>query len=224
MNWLDAIFVVFLVLGALRGLFSGKLLPLLIIFSVWIMSIALAANFEDQLGDTFGDYHWYPLLAFFLILSIVQVAIYWSGIPTIVVNSIGWKPQKWMDMAGGVVLSACITLIYAGLVWRVLWEIAQEVAIRPGFAAGGSGFGAAYYDLIEGSAVRPALISFIEAFKPPLGVVLGSLIGAALIGLAIASRLRGGEGEDWADETEPIDGEGRDDEQGPETTSGTRSI
>lgn len=214
MNWLDAIFVVFLVLGALRGLFSGKLLPLLIIFSVWIMSIALAVNFEDQLGDTFGDYHWYSLLAFFIILGVIQLAIYWSGIPTVVLTSIRWKPEKWMDMAGGAVLSACITMIYAGIVWRVLWEIAREVAIRPGFSVEGSGFGSAYYNLIEGSAVRPALVSFIEAFEPPLGVVLGSLIGAALIGLAIASRLRSSGGDDWADDTGPDDGEDRDDGRG----------
>jgi len=224
MNWLDAIFVVFLVLGALRGLFSGKLLPLLIVFSVWIMSIALAVNFEDQLGDTFGDYHWYPLLAFFIILAVIQVAIYWSGIPTIVVNSIGWKPQKWMDMAGGAILSACITLIYAGIVWRVLWEIAEEVAIRPGFSVEGSGFGTAYYNLIEGSAVRPALVSFIEAFEPPLGVALGLVIGAVLIGLAVASRLRSGGGEAWADDLEPTDSDDWDDEQGQGTSSGTTSI
>jgi len=223
MNWLDAIFVVFLVLGALRGLFSGKLLPLLIIFSVWIMGIALAVNFEDQLGDTFGTYHWYPLIAFFIILAVVQVAIYWSGIPTVVANSIGWKPRKWMDMAGGVLLSACITMIYAGLVWRVLWEIAQEVAMRPGFSVEGSGFGASYYNLIEGSAVRPALISFIEAFEPPLGVVLGSLIGAALIGLAIASRLRSGRDESWADER-VVGSEDLDDEREQETRSGTTSL
>ncbi len=68
MNWLDAVFIVVLVLGALRGLLTGRLLPLLIVFAIWITSIALAVNFEDQLGSTFGDYHWYPLLAFFIIL------------------------------------------------------------------------------------------------------------------------------------------------------------
>jgi hypothetical protein len=203
MTWLDAIFVVFLVLGALRGLFTGKLLPLLIIFAVWIMSIAMAVNFEKQLGDTFGDFRWYPLLAFFIILVVIQVAIYWSGIPQMVMSSIRWRPDRWMNMVGGVLLNACIVAIYCGLIWRILTVIAVAVAIRPGFSVDGTGLGATFYNLVFDSALRSGLVDFVDAYEPPLGVVLGSVIGAALVGLAIYGRLRAEGSDAWADDMEP---------------------
>ncbi len=220
MNWLDAIFVVFLVLGALRGLLTGKLLPLLIVFSIWIMSIAIGVTFEGQLGDTFGDFHWYPLLAFFIILIFIQVAIYWSGIPQTVLNSIRWRPDRWMDMIGGVILSACIVAIYCGLIWRILTEIAIAVAIRPGFSVDGTGPGATFYNLVFDSALRSGMVDFVAAYEPPLGVVLGSIIGAALIGLAVAGRLRAGGSDDWANDMNPDAG---DDEFGRRSENSSRT-
>jgi len=223
MNWLDAIFVVFLVLGALRGLFTGKLLPLLIVFAVWIMSIAIAVNFENQLGDTLGDFHWYPLLAFFIILVVIQVAIYWSGIPLMVMNSIRWRPDRWMNMVGGILLNACMVAIYCGLVWRILTEIAVAVAIRPGFSVDGTGPGATFYNLVIDSALRSGLVDFVDAYEPPLGIVLGSVIGAALVGLAISGRLRGESSDAWADDTGPDDND-VDLERGSEASSRTDSV
>lgn len=223
MTWLDAIFVVFLVLGALRGLFTGRLLPLLIVFAVWIMSIAIAVNFEKQLGDTFGDFHWYPLLAFFIILVVIHTAIYWSGIPLMVMSSIRWRPDRWMNMVGGILLNACIVAIYCGLVWRILTEIAVAVAIRPGFSVDGTGPGATFYNLVFDSALRSGLVDFVAAYEPPLGVVLGSVIGAVLVGLAVAGRLRAGGSDAWANDMEPDAG---DDEFGhrSETSSRTEGL
>jgi|GEM_PF-5875078 len=216
MNWLDAVFIVVLVLGALRGLLTGRLLPLLIVFAIWITSIALAVNFEDQLGSTFGDYHWYPLLAFFIILIVIQAIIYWSGIPIMILNSIKWRSQKSMDMLGGMLLSACITAIYCGLAWRALWEIARAVAQTSGFTAEGTGAASTYYNLIEGSALRSGFIAFVDWYEPPLGVVLGSIVLAALVGLAVAGRIRGAE-SDIEDDDESGIGSG-------ETGSGTDTL
>jgi len=56
MNWLDAIFAILLIVGALRRLLTGRFLPLLIVFAVWVTSIALAVNFQDQLGRVIGDF------------------------------------------------------------------------------------------------------------------------------------------------------------------------
>lgn len=192
---MDAVFIVVLVLGALRGLLTGRLLPLLIVFAIWITCIALAVNFEDQLGSTFGDYHWYPLLAFFIILIAIQAIIYWSGIPIMILNSIKWRPLRSMNMLGSALLSACITAIYCGLAWRVLWEIARAVAQTSGFTAEGTGAASTYYNLIEGSALRSGFIAFVDWYEPPLGVVLGSIVLAALVGLAVAGRLRGAESD-----------------------------
>ena len=216
MNWLDAVFIVVLVLGALRGLLTGRLLPLLIVFAIWITCIALAVNFEDQLGSTFGDYHWYPLLAFFIILIVIQAIIYWSGIPIMILNSIKWRSQKSMDMLGGMLLSACITAIYCGLAWRVLWEIARAVAQTSGFTAEGTGAASTYYNLIEGSALRSGFIAFVDWYEPPLGVVLGSIVLAALVGLAVAGRLRGAESDIEDDDESGING--------GETGSGTDTL
>jgi hypothetical protein len=207
MNWLDAIFIVLLVLGAIRGLLTGKMLSLLIIFAIWVISIAIAVNFEEQLGDTFGDYHWYPLLAFFIILGVIQAIIYWSGIPdyhwypllaffiilgviqaiiywsgipVMLINSIGWRPPKEQGMVGAMLLSACITAIYCGLIWRILWEIAVAVTRTSGFTVEGSGAASTYYN-----------------------------------GLAVAGRLRGEQAEiedlteDYNDEEGPPENEGR---------------
>lgn len=215
---MDAVFIVVLVLGALRGLFTGRLLPLLIVFAIWITSIALAVNFEDQLGSTFGDYHWYPLLAFFIILIVIQAIIYWSGIPIMILNSIKWRPLRSMNMLGSALLSACITAIYCGLAWRVLWEIARAVAQTSGFTAEGTGAASTYYNLIEGSALRSGFIAFVDWYEPPLGVVLGSIVLAALVGLAVAGRLRGDESEVESED---------DDESGiggGETGSGTDTL
>ena len=216
MNWLDAVFIIVLVLGALRGLLTGRLLPLLIVFAIWITSIALAVNFEDQLGSTFGDYHWYPLLAFFIILIVIQAIIYWSGIPIMILNSIKWRPLRSMNMLGSTLLSACITAIYCGLAWRVLWEIARAVAQTSGFTAEGTGAASTYYNLIEGSALRSGFIAFVDWYEPPLGVVLGSVVLAALVGLAVAGRLRGAEGEIEDDDESGIGG--------GETGSGTDTL
>jgi hypothetical protein len=223
MTWLDVIFIVFLVLGALRGLFTGKLLPLLIVFAIWIMSIALAVNFEARLGSTFGDYHWYSLIAFFIILAVIQVAVYWSGIPLMVMQSIRWRPLQWMNMAGGFFLSGCIVAIYGGLVWLVLTTIAIEVSMRSGFSVDGTGFDSKFYNLVMDSATRSALTSFIDAFQPPVGLALGLSILAVLVGLAIYGRLRGGEADAWADDEdldEGAGGHGRD----SDAASGTKSM
>ena len=216
MNWLDAVFIVVLVLGALRGLLTGRLLPLLIVFAIWITCIALAVNFEDQLGSTFGDYHWYPLLAFFIILIVIQAIIYWSGIPIMILNSIKWRPLRSMNMLGSALLSACITAIYCGLAWRVLWEIARAVAQTSGFTADGTGAASTYYNLIEGSALRSGFIAFVDWYEPPLGVVLGSIVLAALVGLAVAGRLRGAESDIEDDDESGING--------GETGSGTDTL
>lgn len=213
---MDAVFIIVLVLGALRGLLTGRLLPLLIVFAIWITSIALAVNFEDQLGSTFGDYHWYPLLAFFIILIVIQAIIYWSGIPIMILNSIKWRPLKSMNMLGSTLLSACITAIYCGLAWRVLWEIARAVAQTSGFTAEGTGAASTYYNLIEGSALRSGFIAFVDWYEPPLGVVLGSVVLAALVGLAVAGRLRGAESDIEDDDESGINGD--------ETGSGTDTL
>lgn len=189
MNWLDAIFIILLVVGASRGLLTGKLLPLLIVFAVWVTSIALAVNFEDQLGNTIGTRSWYPLLAFFIILIIVQLILYMSAVPAIVLGSIGWRPQRWLDSLGGMVISGCMTAIICGIIWRILDAIATELS-RPE-----SGAAKAFYDTVQGSALRPGLIAFVDWFQPPVGVVLGSIIGTALILLATAWRIRGTESD-----------------------------
>ncbi len=190
MNWLDAIFIVFLILGAVRGLLTGKLLPLLIVFAIWITSIAIAVNFEASLGDTFGDYHWHPLLAFFIILVVIQVIIYWSAIPIMVLRSVDWRPERQIEMLGGLFISACIAAIYCGLVWRVLTVIKDAVEQSPSYDMTGSGFTNSFVDLIQGSATRSGFVAFVDWFAPPVGVILGCVMGAALVALAVSARLR----------------------------------
>lgn len=188
MTWLDAIFIVILILGAVRGLLTGKLLPLLIVFAIWITSIAIAVNFEGSLGDTFGDYQWSHLLAFFIILIVIQAIIYWSAIPIMVMRSIDWRPERSMNMLGGLIISACITAIYCGIIWRILEVIKVEVqgdSIEVLTGAAGS-----FVELIEGSAVRSGFVAFVDWFAPPVGVILGCLMGAALVALAVHARLR----------------------------------
>ena len=187
MNWLDAIFVIILVIGTVRGLLTGQLLPLLIIFAVWVTSIALAVNFEDQLGNAIGTTSWYPLLAFFIILIIVQLILYLSAVPAIILGFIGWRPQRWLDIFGGMLISGCITAIICGIIWRVLGEIATQLSPAE------SGAAKAFNDVVQGSALRSDLIAFVDWFEPPVGVVLGSVIAAALVLLATVGRIRGPE-------------------------------
>jgi len=176
MNWLDAIFVILLIVGALRGLLTGRFLPLLIVFAVWVTSIALAVNFQDQLGRVIGDFSWAPLLAFFIIWGIVQIILYASQIPVLIQSYVSWRPQKWLDSLGGMLISACISAIIYGTL-----QVSQDNA---------------FYDLVEGSALRPKLTAFVDWFAPPTGIVLGSIIGAALVSLAAVERIRGKENQE----------------------------
>lgn len=192
MNWLDAIFVIILVVGTLRGLLTGKLLPLLIIFAVWVTGIALAVNFEDQLGNAMGTTSWYPLLAFFIILIITQLILYLSAVPGIIISYISWRPQGWLDSLGGMLISGCITATICGIIWRILDAIATQVSPAPGSPAE-SGAAKAFSDIVQGSALRPDLIAFVDWFEPPVGVVLGSITAAALVLLATMGRIRGPE-------------------------------
>ena len=194
MNWLDAIFVILLVVGVLRGLLTGKLLPLLIIFAIWVTSIALAVNFEDQFGNAIGTTSWYPLLAFFIILIIVQLILYLSAVPAIVLSWISWRPQRWLDSLGGMLISGCITAIICGIIWRILQEIATQISPAPGLPPE-SGAAKAFYDIVQGSALRPDLIAFVDWFEPPVGVVLGSITAAVLVLLATIGRIGGIESE-----------------------------
>jgi hypothetical protein len=206
MTWLDAIFIIILVLGAVRGLLAGKLVPLLIVFAIWITSIAIAVNFEEQLGSLFGDYDWYPLLAFFIILMVVQAIIYWSGIPVIVLRSIEWRPEKQLNILGGVVISACITAIYCGMIWRILTAIrdeVQKVTEQDIYATPN-----AFVRLIDDSATQSGFVAFVDWFDPPKGVILGCLMGAALVALAVHARLR----EERVEEEDEYDSEREDDE------------
>lgn len=194
MNWLDAIFIIILVIGTVLGLLTGRLLPLLIVFAIWVTSIALAVNFEDQLGNAFGDTSWYPLLAFFIILGVVQLILYLSGIPLIILGYVGWRPQRWLDSLGGMLISGCITAIICGIIWRVLEEIAIQVSPAPGIPPE-SDAAKAFYDFVQGSAVRPDLIAFVNGFEPPVGVVIGSIIAITLAVLAAVGRISGSESE-----------------------------
>ena len=194
MNWLDAIFVVILVVVALRGLFTGKLLPLLIHFTIWITSIALAVGFADQLGNTMGTTSWYPLLAFFIILIVIQQILHLSGVPLIILGSIGWRPQRWLNSLGSMVANGCIAAIVFGIIWRVLEEIAIQVSPAPGLPPE-SGAARAFNDVVQSSALRPNLVAFVDWFEPPVGLVIGSVIAATLVLVAIIGRMKGSESE-----------------------------
>lgn len=194
MSWLDALFVIFLIIGAVRGILTGKMVPLLIIFAVWVTSIAIAVNFEGQLGSTIGDYAWAPLLAFFIIFGIIQIVLWGSGIPLMIRLSISWVPQRWLDVLGGAVITTCITAIVCGIVWRILEQIAWHVFQGAGFPAASSTGGArVFYDLVQDSAVRGGLTAFVDWFAPPVGVILGAIVGAGLVALGIVGRMRGQE-------------------------------
>jgi hypothetical protein len=226
MNWLDAIFIVFLILGAVRGLLTGKLLPLLIVFAIWITSIAIAVNFEVSLGDIFGvanpsgEYHWPHLLAFFIILVVIQVIIYWSAIPIMVLRSIDWRPERRIEMLGGLFISACIAAIYCGLVWRILTVIADAVVDSPSYDLTGSGFANSFVDLIQGSATRSGFVGLIDWFEPPKGIILGCVMGAALVALAVSARLRQEKIEESENYDAPPEYVNDDDAGGPTKTEG----
>ena len=219
MTWLDAIFIVILVLGAIRGLFIGRLLPLLIVFVIWITSIAIAVNFEESLGDTFGDYDWYPLLAFFIILVVIQAIIYWSAIPVMVMRSINWRPDRQLNMLGGLFFSACITAIYCGIIWRILSAI--KVEVQKVTEKDITDTPHAFVRLIDDSATESGFVAFVDWFEPPRGIILGCLLAAALVALAVHARLREDRVEEEEEEYEsPREDEGYFDTEDRSKTEG----
>ena len=119
-------------------------------------------------------------------------------------------------MLGSALLSACITAIYCGLAWRVLLVIKDAVREASSFNPQGSGAANAFVDLINGSSTSSGFVAFVDWFEPPLGVVLGSIALAALVGLAVAGRLRGAESD--------IEDEDESGISGGETGSGTDTL
>ena len=191
MTWLDTIFVILIVLGAVRGLLTGHLVTSLIIFALWVTGIAVAVNFEDQLGSSIGDYSWAPLLAFFIILGIVLLILYGSGIPAMVARNIAWRPPRWLDLLGGMVVGGLIAAMMSGIIWRILDEVAfyllTETSVGPENA---------FIQLVQDSALRENLTAFVDWFAPPVGIVIGGILAAALVALAAFGRIMRSDAED----------------------------
>jgi hypothetical protein len=194
MTWLDTIFVILIVLGAVRGLLTGHLVTSLIIFALWVTGIAVAVNFEEQLGSSIGDYSWAPLLAFFIILGIVLLILYGSGIPAMVARNITWRPPRWLDLIGGMVAGGLIAAMMSGIIWRVLDQIAYYLLTETSVGADN-----AFIQLVADSALRENLTAFVDWFAPPVGIVIGGILGAALVALAAFGRIRRAEADDDAD-------------------------
>ena len=193
MTWLDTIFVILIVLGAVRGLLTGHLVTSLIIFALWVTGIAVAVNFEEQLGSSIGDYSWAPLLGFFIILGIVLLILYGSGIPAMVARNIAWRPPRWLDLLGGMVAGGLIAAMMSGIIWRVLDQIAYYLLTETSVGADN-----AFVQLIQDSALRENLTAFVDWFAPPVGIVIGGILAAVLVALAAFGRIRRAEDEDDA--------------------------
>jgi hypothetical protein len=193
MTWLDTIFIILIVLGAVRGLLTGHLVTSLIIFALWVTGIAVAVNFEEQLGSSIGDYSWAPLLGFFIILGIVLLILYGSGIPAMVARNIAWRPPRWLDLIGGMVAGGLIAAMMSGIIWRVLDQIAYYLVTETSVGADN-----AFVQLVLDSALRENLTAFVDWFAPPVGVVIGGILAAVLVALAAFGRIRRAEAEDDA--------------------------
>lgn len=193
MTWLDTIFIILIVLGAVRGLLTGHLVTSLILFALWVTGIAVAVNFEEQLGSSIGDYSWAPLLAFFIILGIILLILYGSGIPAMVARNITWRPPRWLDLIGGMVAGGLIAAMMSGIIWRVLDQIAYYMVTETSIGADN-----AFIQLVQDSALRENLTAFVDWFAPPVGIVIGGILAAVLVALAAFGRIRRAEAEDDA--------------------------
>jgi hypothetical protein len=125
-------------------------------------------------------------------------------------------------MFGSLILSACITAIYCGLIWRILWEIAVAVTRTSGFTVDGTGAASTYYNLIEGSALRSGFVAFVDWFEPPRGVILGCIFAAALVALAVMGRIRG-ESLEEEESSESISEYRRNTDSDDDTSRGTKT-
>jgi hypothetical protein len=148
-------------------------------------------NFEEQLGSSIGDYSWAPLLGFFIILGIVLLILYGSGIPAMVARNIAWRPPRWLDVLGGMVVGGLIAAMMSGIIWRVLDQVAFYLLTETSVSADN-----AFIQLVQDSALRENLTAFVDWFAPPVGIVIGGILAAVLVALAAFGRIIRSEAED----------------------------
>ena len=153
MNWLDAAFIIILVLTALVGLWKG-LIKLVFAFVAMILGLILAGYAGVALGNAFGGGAVATVVSFAILFIVIALAIYLI-LTRMVRRFITWGPMALIDRLGGLAFGVAIGFAMCGTLSPLLgiaaaWDVLANRTEATGRIT----------NLLEGSALVPAVDTY----------------------------------------------------------------
>lgn len=154
MNWLDAVYIVILLVTALVGLWKG-LLKLVFAFVAVILGIILGGYAGDALASAFGG-GWVAITVCSVILAIIIAFLIYFILTRFVQRFIMWTPMVWIDRLGGVAVGLAVGFTICGAISALLgivvtWSLPHLGSVQ-----------ASISNTLHGSALEPAVRGYFD--------------------------------------------------------------
>ncbi len=118
MNWLDAVYIVILLVTALLGVWKG-LLKLVFAFVAVVLGIIFGGYAGDALASAFGG-GYVAIIVCSAILGIIIAFLIYLVLTRFVQRSITWTPVIWLDRLGGLALGLAVGFTICGAISALL--------------------------------------------------------------------------------------------------------
>jgi len=118
MNWLDAVYIVILLVTALLGVWKG-LLKLVFAFVAVVLGIIFGGYAGDALASAFGG-GYVAIIVCSAILGIIIAFLIYLILTRVVQRFITWTPIVWLDRLGGLALGLAVGFTICGVISSLL--------------------------------------------------------------------------------------------------------
>ncbi len=154
MNWLDAVYIVILLVTALVGLWKG-LLKLVFAFVAVILGIILGGYAGDALASAFGG-GWVAITVCSVILAIIISYLIYFILTRFVQRFIMWVPMVWVDRLGGIAVGLAVGFTICGAISALLgvvvtWSLPHLGSVQTYIS-----------NTLHGSALEPAVRGYFD--------------------------------------------------------------
>jgi membrane protein required for colicin V production len=170
MNWLDAVYIIILLVTALLGVWKG-LLKLVFAFVAVVLGIIFGGYAGNALGSAFGG-GYVAIIVCSAILSIIIAFVIYLILTRFVQRAITWTPVVWLDRLGGLGLGLAVGFTICGVISALLgiivtWSIPHiPPEALPGWLQGTEGAlhsAQAYIsNVLHNSALEPAVRGYFD--------------------------------------------------------------
>lgn len=154
MNWLDAVYIVILLITALVGLWKG-LLKLVFAFVAVILGIILGGYAGDALASAFGG-GWVAITVCSVILAIIISLLIYFILTRFVQRFIIWTPMVWIDRLGGIAAGVAVGFTICGAISALLgivvtWSLPLLGSVQTSIS-----------NALHGAALEPAVRGYFD--------------------------------------------------------------